>query len=91
MKREELRQQLREMVIYLLKGEYENDDEVIDSYTDTLMLGTEEYVQQARWISDEEIEQKFSQSPANRIHPDRFRCEGAKWMRDLIFNNNNNK
>jgi hypothetical protein len=38
--------------------------------------------------SEEEIEKKYSGSPNNHIHPNRYRKEGAKWMRNEILKRN---
>jgi len=37
-----------------------------------------------REVTDEEIESYFNQSPDNPIHPDRYRTEGARWMRNEL-------
>lgn len=38
--------------------------------------------------SEEEIEKKYSGSPNNHIHPNRYRKEGAKWMHNEILKRN---
>lgn len=40
-----MRDKFREMVAYLLKSAPTDDDETIDNYTDSIMLGAEEYHQ----------------------------------------------
>jgi len=37
--------------------------------------------------TDEEIDKYFNTSPDNNIHPDRFRAEGAKWLRSKMRDN----
>lgn len=38
-----VKQKFREMVVYLMKADYINDDDVIESYTDSLMEGAIEH------------------------------------------------
>lgn len=35
--------------------------------------------------TEEEIDDKFNNSPLNSIHPDRFKSEGAKWLLNKIL------
>jgi 8-oxo-dGTP diphosphatase len=44
----------------------------------------EEYRQQPK-VTDEEIDAFYNQSPGNKIHPDRYKSEGAKAMRDGLI------
>jgi hypothetical protein len=37
-------------------------------------------------LTDEEIDQFFNNSPDNKVHPDRYRAEGAKWYRNKLNN-----
>lgn len=36
--------------------------------------------------SDDDIKKIFSQSPENKIHPDRFKLHGALWLKKFFLN-----
>jgi len=53
---EEIREQIKQMVAYLLDCERTTDKETIESYTDTIMLGADKYA-----------EAKFNNSNQNKV------------------------
>ena len=58
-------------------GKYCKDD---NNYPEYCPMKQSQRVE--REVTDEMIEKHFNQSPDNPIHPDRYRAEGAKAMRD---------
>lgn len=66
---------------YLKENGYENISRWTTSSVIQVMNG---FLQSKINISDEEIARMFFKSPNNHIHPDRYRAEGAKILRDKL-------